>query len=63
MGGLQVKNLCQKNGRFYYRRKVAGRTFTFACRRRGTLGTLRRIRKRQAGRRGPSPPKALWRPL
>ena len=25
MGGLQVKNLCQKNGRFYYRRKVAGK--------------------------------------
>lgn len=25
MGGLQVSNLCQKGGRFYYRRKVAGR--------------------------------------
>jgi integrase len=25
MGGLQVKNLCQKGGRFYYRRKVNGR--------------------------------------
>jgi hypothetical protein len=25
MGGLQVKNLCQKQGRFYYRRKVNGK--------------------------------------
>jgi integrase len=25
MGGLQVKNLCQKCGRFYYRRKVGGK--------------------------------------
>lgn len=25
MGGLQVKNLCQKGGRFYYRRKVNGK--------------------------------------
>lgn len=24
MGGLQVKNLCQKKGRYYYRRKVKG---------------------------------------
>jgi integrase len=25
MGGLEVKNLCQKRGRFYYRRKVNGK--------------------------------------
>lgn len=25
MGGCQVKNLCQKSGRFYYRRKVGGK--------------------------------------
>jgi len=25
MGGLQVKNLCQKGGRFYYRRKINGK--------------------------------------